>query len=825
MTHIIGIDLGTTNSAICMYDGRETCVLKSPEQSDVTPSAICVDRRGRRYYGRRAYELAPVNATNSATLFKRYMGTSKRFSFEATGETLTPEECSAEILRVLFGYLPEGMRADPEIATVITVPAAFNQVKKDATLEAARLAGIGRVMLMQEPVAAVMSVMKRDDGEKLFLVYDLGGGTFDISVAQCSGRRVSLLAQGGKEMCGGRDWDRAIYSQLVQPWLRQRFNLPTDPSHPDLQRIRRLALLAVEQAKIELSSMPDSAIRMDEDRMGVVDLDGREVYLDIPLTRAQLDELIRPQIDETVAVTRETLATAGLGCRDVEQIVFIGGPSCYAPLREKVSAALDIPQGVAVNPMTAVAEGAAIYGESVDWSDARHGRKPAVEGISGRSVTVNYGARTADGSGRVAILVEGGGEVFAELTSLDTGWVSGRVPVAGRGILRAPLARRGENAFRLDIYDADGALLPLEHDRIVITRTLASVETIPASHAIAVKALDRVGGQPVPVYLVEKNESLPKRGSVTFHAGEKLVAGSSGALVFSLWEGEIRQPIEDNRYIGTFRIPGSSFYSGVIPVGAELICEYEMSESGTLHLGVSIPCVGVSLTETNFYSRREGQLDLEDAAGMLRECNGLLDRVNRLRVKVNDPELLRLRKELIGARQVLEAEDDPEAIQQAANELVESRRQLARLRRQHAREVRKMDLDLYAKLFEEVRQHASPEEAARYDTLMELATLARDRDSSEFETLYDELNHLIGGVQWRSDDNIAVRFRNLTSDPTAFEDRALFDRLRAQGATHLENGNYTELRYVVSQLYSARSKPQQDRSDEDMFGDVNVIRS
>ena len=825
MTHFIGIDLGTTNSAICLYDGRETRVLKSPEQSDVTPSAICVDRRGRRYYGRRAYELAPVNATNSATLFKRYMGTSKQFTFEATGETLTPEECSAEILRVLFGYLPEEIRSDPDIATVITVPAAFNQGKKDATLEAARLAGIGRVMLMQEPVAAVMSVMKQDDGEKLFLVYDLGGGTFDISAAQCTGRRVSLLAQGGKEMCGGRDWDRAIYTQVVEPWLRQRFNLPADQANPDLQRIRRLALLAVEQAKIELSSAPDSAIRMDEERMNVVDLDGREVYLDIPLTRTGLDALIRPQIDETVEVTRETLAAAGLSCKDVGQIVFVGGPSAYAPLREKVSEALGIPQGTAVNPMTAVAEGAAIYGESVDWADARHGRKASVEGIAGQRVSVNYEARTTGDSGRVAIMVKGGGEVSAELTSLDTGWLSGRVTVSGRGILHAPLTRMGENAFRLDIYDAGGALLPLEEDRVVITRTLASVETIPASHAIAVKALDGVGGRPVPVYLVEKNEALPKRGSVTFHAGEKLVAGSSGALVFSLWEGEIREPIEDNRYIGTFRIPGSSFYSGVIPVGAELICEYEMSESGTLHLGVSIPCVGVSLAETNFYSRKEGQLDLEDASGLLRQSNALLDRVAMLRLKVNDAELLRLRQSLLDVRQVFEKEDDPETIQQAANELVDGRRRLARLRKRHAREVRKMDMDLYARLFEEVRGHASPDEVARYETLMELAALARDRDSSEFETLFEDLGHLIGSVQWRDDDNIASRFRNLTADPAAFEDRALFDRLKARGATHLENKNYGELRYVVSQLYAARSKPRQVDSDDGMFDDVNVIRS
>lgn len=130
MKHYIGIDLGTTNSAICSYDGQNVRVWKSPDQNDVTPSAIFVDKRGNRYYGRRAYEMAPTNEENSATLFKRYMGTSTKFNLKAANLSLTPEECSAEILKVLYGYLPEEIRNNSDTATVITVPAAFNQTKK-----------------------------------------------------------------------------------------------------------------------------------------------------------------------------------------------------------------------------------------------------------------------------------------------------------------------------------------------------------------------------------------------------------------------------------------------------------------------------------------------------------------------------------------------------------------------------------------------------------------------------------------------------------------------------------------------------------------------
>lgn len=155
MSTYVGIDLGTTNSAICSFDGQEVALYKSPEQTDVTPSAIFIDKRGNRFVGMRAYGNAAKNPDNAATLFKRLIGTSTPIKLPGAGLTMTPEECSAEILRTLFGYLPEGLRNDPDIGSVITVPAAFNQMQKDATTEAARSAGLGKVALLQEPVAAV----------------------------------------------------------------------------------------------------------------------------------------------------------------------------------------------------------------------------------------------------------------------------------------------------------------------------------------------------------------------------------------------------------------------------------------------------------------------------------------------------------------------------------------------------------------------------------------------------------------------------------------------------------------------------------------------
>ena len=244
MKNYVGIDLGTTNSAICSYDGEETRIWKSPEQNDVTPSAIYIDRRGNKYVGKRAHDSALYSPDNAAMLFKRHMGTDTPIRLSAVDVSMTPEECSSEILRVLFGYLPEELRNDSDVGTVITVPAAFDQMKKNATRYAAELAGIGRVAQMQEPVAAVMSVVKARKADGIFVIYDLGGGTLDIAVAENLGGRINLLAHGGIAMCGGRDFDRQLVDNVIKPWLFENFDLPNDLSAiPNYEGLIRLAAM------------------------------------------------------------------------------------------------------------------------------------------------------------------------------------------------------------------------------------------------------------------------------------------------------------------------------------------------------------------------------------------------------------------------------------------------------------------------------------------------------------------------------------------------------------------------------------------------------
>lgn len=830
MKNFVGIDLGTTNSAICSYDGSDTRIWKSPQQNDVTPSVIYIDKRGNKQIGFNAYNMAPQSPDNSAMLFKRLMGTSTPINLPAVKITMTPEECSAEILKVLFGYLPEEIRNDPNTGTVITVPAAFNQMQKDATMQAATIAGLGKVALMQEPVAAVMSVMRARNTDGMFLIYDLGGGTLDIAIAESIGGRVNLLAHGGIAMCGGRDFDRVLVDNIVRPWLIENFDLPEDFSvNPSFKSLIRLASWATERAKIELSAREDSVISLSETEARVRDLNGNEIYLDIPLHRDTYDKMIAERVGESIESARETLNKAGLSQHDLERIVFVGGPTNYKPLRDKVAFELGIPGSTDVNPMTAVAEGASLFAESIDWNSLNRSRKNTRGQISsggGLALSFNYIARTPDVKAKIAVQLAGqatSGSEF-QIDSVDTGWTSGRLPLKHGATIDVTLTKTGDNAFKVFVFDSVGGPIALEQDKIIITRTAATVDAIPASHSVGIEVLEKLGGRPVLDYLVRSGDSLPKKGKKVFKAAESLKAGASGSLNLKLWEGEIEDPITDNRPIGLLKISGSDFDDGVIHAGADLECEYEILDSGNIIIEVSVPCIGGTFhSGKNFYSRQEGQLDYTAAAVMVvEEGERTLNRIDEINEVVDNPKLEQARQKLESAISLDPEEAETEKSQEAMEKVFEARRLLAQVRKEHLKEIRQIDLDGIVSFFDEhVRQHARPSEVSAFDNLAKTAQRSIGEPNQDFEHYLDELKGKNFEILWRQDWFVVERFKWMVSSPHLFADKHRFEELAKIGAQFMRSDDIEKLRAVVGELYSIKigSGP-----DNEIFDVVNIIR-
>lgn len=826
MKYYIGIDLGTTNSAICSYDGSNIRIWKSPEQNDVTPSAIYVDKRGNKYYGSKAYNQAPYNPNNSATLFKRFMGTSTKIELEASNLTLTPEECSAEILKVLFGYLPEEIRNDPETATVITVPAAFNQMKKDATLQAAKLAGIGKVALMQEPVAAIMSVMRQSNHEGVFLVYDLGGGTFDVSIAENINGKVNLLAHGGIEMCGGRDIDRMVFNQIVVPWLKENFSLPDDLLvNRKYKTFCRVAQWATERAKIELSATEGATIALSEGEARATDEEGNELYIDIDISRVQVDEIISDLVNETIAATRETLAKAGLSSNDLERIVFVGGPTNYKPLRDKVAFELSLPGNIDVNPMTAVAEGASIFAESIDWSTESHNRKATNETVNTNiDLSFKFTARTSTDSAKVMCVLGNNLNGYTiEFVSLDTGWSSGNAALKKNMMVTLPLPQNGENRFSVKVLDEFGHEKAIGNSEITITKTLATIGAIPASHSIGVEVVDKLGGIPVLEFLVNEGDALPKKGTITFKAGQTLKAGSNDSINIKLWEGNIQSPITDNRFIGVLKITGSDIASGVVPTGADIECEYEMSDSGTINLEASIPCIGASFSNHNFYSRQEGQLDLTDVDNLAEQGRSVLKRIDSIAEKVDDPQLENARKKAELAANIDSQEAcDPEDVQKASNELLDAKKLINKTRQDNLKVIRQMDLDSCVEFFDEVvRQYANPAEEHSFDSLIRTAQRSIDRNDSDFDNILDNMKTKNTIILLRQDWFIVDWYQRATASSSNYLDQARFNELKRLGDQALADDDIDQLRAVLFELLSIQIHSD---SGDGMFDIANIVK-
>lgn len=828
MANYVGIDLGTTNSAICSYDGANVHLYKSPEQHSVTPSAIYIGKRGR-YYGARAYRMAAFEPDNSAILFKRLIGTSTTLKLSAAGIVMTPEECSAEILRVLYGYLPEDIRNSEDGGTVITVPAAFNQMQKDATLSAAQMAGIGKIAVMQEPVAAVMSIMRQRKTDGMFLVYDIGGGTFDVALAQSISGRVSLIGHGGVEMCGGRDFDRSIVDNIVLPWLADKFDLPENfVVNPKYRHLLRIATWAAEQAKVELSSKDESVISASDNEIRTKDESGEDIYYEIPLNRAALEKLSEPKIRESISATRELLEKVMVSTHDIERVVFVGGPTHYKPFRDKVCYELSIPGSTEIEPMTAVAEGAALFAESIDWQSEKRVRKSgrgAITSVGKVSVSFRYQSRTPDIYSTLLAAVAGtiAKNTKWQIDSLDSGWSSGQMNLDDKSSVKLPLAKNGENRFKVFVYDGQGGTISLDEDILSIVRTTATIDAIPASHTISVAIKEKAGGNEILDKLVEAGESLPKKGKRIWRAEESLRANGIGQIIIGLWEGEIEEPYHDNREIGAMKITGKDFDEGVIRPNDEIICEYEISDSGIISLMITIPSIGGSFPSGhNFYSRQDSLIDYATASRQIEdETVMLITKIESKFNKVDDKRLDEVKKMLEDSLARAHESSDPEVCKQAMNDTYKAKNIISKVNRDHRKTVRTASLESLEDFYREcIRDVAKPSEVTSIEALFMSAKRAIDSLSGDFDTFIDEIKNLNWIILWRQDWFVIERFNREQKEDYNYTDQTLYENLIKAGIVAVKAGEIDKLRTILDQLLQIRIHS----NSMDVFESVNIVR-
>jgi len=634
-----------------------------------------------------------------------------------------------------------------------------------------------------------------------------------VAIAEGLDGRVSLQAHGGIEMCGGRDWDRAIVANIVRPWLEKTFDLPEDaPTNPGYRKLFAKLDWASEKAKIELSSRGEAIISLSEVEVGVQDRSGADIYVDVTLSKELLDKLIDDKLNDSIESVRETMTKAGLSSQDVDRVVFVGGPTQYKTVRDKVAFELGLPGALDVNPMTAVAEGAAIFAESVDWNSQRKGRKASRGSVSGGSVlslSFNYIARTPDIRSKLVVKAQGAvasGSEF-QVDSLETGWSSGRQPLKDGAAVDLTLSKLGENEFKIFVFDPSGAPIALENERITISRTAAAIDSIPASHSIGIEALEKKGGRPVLKWLVRAGDALPKKGSIKFAAADSIKAGSPNSVAFKIWEGDIVSPVSDNRPVGVLKITGKDLEQGVIASGAELICEYEVSDSGNVTMEVTIPSVGgLFHSGHNLYSRQEASIDYSTYGLQVHEeAEHQLSRLDDIAAKIDDPQVAKAREKLDQALASNGEDGNPEQAKEAMDRVLEAKKLISKIREANLKTMRQIDLDHTVDFFNDhVRQHAKPSEETQFDNAVRSAKRAIELNDSSFENYVSELRGKNWEILWRQDSFVIGRFQWLSKSPHLFPDRLAFGQLVAVGQKATAEDDMHQLRAVVGAMENKR---------------------
>src|SRR5580704_18105970 len=642
----VGIDLGTTNSTVAVFDGRELTLVRNGQGSILTPSVVRIDGRGNVLVGSRARRFLDSDPANTRGEFKRLMGTAHQLEFPASAVVRRPEELSAEVLKSLRQDVADQLGVLPERA-VISVPALFELHQTAAVSEAARLAGFERIELIQEPVASAIAAGWTQQGSNgPWLVYDLGGGTFDVSLLDTQEGLLRVVGHDGDNFLGGRDFDRVLVDLVLTKLSADGVVIDRANQQHD-QALRRLRF-AAEEAKIELTRASEAPIIL-----AGLDLGDHRLDVDMMVTRSEYESLVAPLIDRSLQVCTRLLAEHGIGQDVLERVVLVGGPTVTPSLRERVRAVLGVGFGEGLDPMTLVAQGAALFAGTV----ALDGRPaaPSTAG-GGPKVWLQFPAMTSDLSPFVVgkLLDKTSTVAKIRIDRADGEWHSDPTPCDADGTfaIMVHLLARQNTSFQLRGELADGRVVTLDPATFSITHGITLGEP-PLSRSVGVAlANDRV-----QVYF-HRGSPLPIRRSFVLQTAETVSPGAEGhALKVPIVQGEFAWA-HLCRLVGALEIPNAAL-TAALPGGSEVELMLELDRGGQLRARARIASIDQVFDQVALLVTPQVSLEAMDealaklrtrAAGLSRSA--FHDRSNKMAARLSTalPRLEDVQRNITAAR-------------------------------------------------------------------------------------------------------------------------------------------------------------------------------
>jgi len=583
------IDLGTTNSLIAKANNGSVDIFKNPSGMKVTLPSVVAFRKDRILIGDKAREYVEKDPANVFASFKRKMGTGESFFIPNNGSFKTPIELSTIVLQELKNFIFTG---ESPASVVITIPASFDTIQSNATKEAGYAAGFREVLLLQEPIAASLAFANKEGKsgmEGQWLVYDLGGGTFDVALIVIQDDEMKVTDHEGDNFFGGVDFDNEILVKLFIPYLEGQFGIRELSSkmlsaNGKYNKLYYQLIYKAEEAKIALSS--HSSVDIEFDFTDEAD-QTHEVYFSI--SRDQFDGIIRERIMASISFIRNLLTRNNLQPSDITEVVLVGG-STYIPLvRGLLAQELSIKVNTSIDPTTAVVEGAAWYagGRPAKVEPLPAAQQPeAAGGKTAQNTTPSlievktaYQANSRDAEEYLAATIKNApaGSNY-RITRSDGGFDSGLKPVTEKISEMLLLLPNSMNIFSMKLFDRQGFPLQVSIPDIMIVQGKFSIYGQPLPHDICLEVDDPENNTTHLELIFERNAILPIKKSITKTLSRTIVKGSEDQLLINVLEGSRYASPQSNLTIGIVSISGKHLQSDLVK-GSDIDLTFEISES------------------------------------------------------------------------------------------------------------------------------------------------------------------------------------------------------------------------------------------------------
>ncbi|MEO5943462.1 MAG: Hsp70 family protein [Ferruginibacter sp.] len=661
-----GIDLGTTNSLIAKFDHNKIQVFKNPIGQKDTLASVIAYRKDRILIGDKAREYLTKDAANVFGGFKRKMGTDEKFYVVNLDENVTPVELSALILKELKNFVQQD---EPIEACVITIPASFDSMQSNATMKAGKDAGFKEVFLLQEPIAASLAFFntagnneKKADG--YWLVYDFGGGTFDVALVRSTQEELKVIDHEGNNFLGGMDLDFAIIDKIIVPAIIAQTGI-ADFENEFRVKFGKYEMLYyqvmhyAEEAKKELSGSNKTEIEFS------AVLDDKEYDFYIPISKEMIEEIFAPIINETIFLLKKILENNRLTGADINEIILVGGTTFLPQVREQLAAQTGISINHSIDPTTSIAVGAAYYAGNkyFEPTPQKAIEKDIAEELIASidfdpvnlDIALSYSRSSRDKEEVLLIICTGDHEnKYYRINRNDGGFDTGLIYLKAKKTEFLPLIPEQTNFFTLHIYDEEKNEIKKLVKEFTIAQGIYNIDGQPLPHDISIEVDDMENKTTKLEVVFERNSLLPQKRTLYREISKTIKKGSEDTIIINILEGDKNSRASSNLTIGCIVISGKNLQSDLIK-GSDIEIQVELSDSRVLNTVVYLVMTQqefknvFSITEkkVNIERLKEQYIQLEtDLTETIRKFQYNEDNIWEIKATVLMDELQALRQRL-----------------------------------------------------------------------------------------------------------------------------------------------------------------------------------